>query len=99
MRTLLEDPRQKTCILLPGMRFLKYERVLNNFFIRHTISFVCVCVCVFTCSGCCSDRNGSLVEMGGEDLSGVLVKKKKTIHINVTLFVKAYTSKGYGLID
>ncbi len=28
---------------------------------------VCVCVCVFACSGCCSDRNGSLVEMRGED--------------------------------
>ncbi len=34
-------------------------------------------VCVFACSGCCSDRNGSLVEMGGEDLGGALVKKKK----------------------
>ncbi len=85
MRILLEDPRRKTCILLPGMRFLKYERVLNIFF-HQAYDFVCVCVCVFACSGCCSDRNGSLVEMGGEDLGGVLVKKKKkkknTIHVN-----------------
>ncbi len=42
------------------------------------ISFVCVCV--FACLGCCSDRNGSLVEMGGEDLGGASVKK--TIHVN-----------------
>ncbi len=45
------------------------------------------CLCVLACSGSCSDRNGSLVEMGGEDLGGASVKKI------------AYTSKGYGLID
>ncbi len=56
---------------------------------------VCVCVCVFACSGSCSFRNGSLVEMGGEDLGGASVKKK-TIHVNCDI---AYTSKGYGLIQ
>ncbi len=84
MRILLEDPRRKTCILLPGMRFLKYERVLNKFF-HQAYDFVCVCVCVcvcvFACSGCCSDRNGSLVEMGEDDLGGVLVKKKKKLYM------------------
>ncbi len=37
-------------------------------------------LCVFVCSGCCGDRNGSLVE--GEDLGGASVKIKLTIHIN-----------------
>ncbi len=48
---------------------------LKKMFVRHTISFVCVCSPV-------RDIAVTLVEMGGEDLGGALVKKKKTIHVN-----------------
>ncbi len=43
---------------------------LKKMFVRHTISFVCVCSPV-------RDIAVTLVEMGGEDLGGALVKKKK----------------------
>ncbi len=59
--------------------FSKILKFFKYFFFHQAYDFVCVCV--FACLGSCSDTNGSLVEMGGEDLGSAL-KKKKPIHVN-----------------
>ncbi len=50
-------------------------------FVRHTISFVCVCVCSPV-----RDIAVTLVEMGGEDLGGALVKKNNYTGLEINFF-------------